>query len=199
MWKFEQTGARCSKRRLFLRLEREFHTYNLNHKGPVVFIGGLNFAFAARAMATKTAEDYAKTYTDPELRERLKEEIKAGDKGGKPGEWSARKSQLLAKRYKDEGGGFKQPNKRTESQKNLIEWTHEEWTTADGKVAVRRGKTTRYLPREAWEKLSDAERKEANQTKEDGSREHDQHVEWTPAIERVMKEIKAEEAKKSKH
>ena len=52
-------------------------------------------------MATKTAQDYAKTYTDPALRERLKEETKAGDKGGQPGQWSARKSQLLARRYKD--------------------------------------------------------------------------------------------------
>ena len=146
-------------------------------------------------MASKTAEDYAATYTDPELRERLKEEIKAGDKGGKPGEWSARKSQLLARRYKDEGGGFKKQGKRTESQKSLMQWSDEEWTTADGKVAVRRGKTTRYLPRAAWDKLSEAEKKAANRTKEDGSRDGEQHVEWTPAIERALKEIKAEEKK----
>jgi hypothetical protein len=151
------------------------------------FICGLNFAFAFFDRATKTAQDYAKTYTDPELRERLKEEIKTGDKGGKVGEWSARKSQLLARRYKEEGGDFLQRDKRTQSQKNLIEWTHEEWTTADGQVAVRRGKTTRYLPRAAWDKLSEAERKEANQTKEDGSGNGEQHIEWTSAIERVMK------------
>jgi len=30
-------------------------------------------------------------YTDPDLREEIKEEVKAGDKGGKPGQWSARK------------------------------------------------------------------------------------------------------------
>ena len=35
-------------------------------------------------------------YTDPALRERLKAEITAGDKGGRPGQWSARKAQLLA-------------------------------------------------------------------------------------------------------
>ena len=145
-------------------------------------------------MATKTAQDYAKTYTDPELRERLKEEIKAGDKGGKPGEWSARKSQLLARHYKEAGGDFKQKGKRTESQKSLVQWTDEEWTTADGKVAVRKGKTTRYLPKAAWDKLSETERKEANRTKEDGSRGGEHHVEWTSAIERVMKEVKAEEA-----
>lgn len=146
-------------------------------------------------MATKTAKDYAATYTDPKLRERLKEEIKADDKGGKAGEWSARKSQLLARRYKEEGGDFKKKGKRTESQKSLIQWTDEEWTTADGKVAVRRGKTTRYLPKAAWDKLSEAEKKEANRTKENGSREGEQHIEWTPAIDRAMKEVKAEENK----
>lgn len=30
-------------------------------------------------------------YTDPELREEVKEELKEGDKGGAPGQWSARK------------------------------------------------------------------------------------------------------------
>jgi hypothetical protein len=38
-------------------------------------------------------------YTDPELRERIKEEIKESDKGGKKGQWSARKSQLLTHKY----------------------------------------------------------------------------------------------------
>ena len=46
-------------------------------------------------------------YTKPELRERLKNRIKAGSKGGKPGQWSARKAQMLAKRYKEQGGGYK--------------------------------------------------------------------------------------------
>ena len=147
-------------------------------------------------MATKTAEDYKKTYTDPELRERLKEEIKAGEKGGKAGEWSARKSQLLTHEYEKAGGDYKQKGKRTESQKSLMQWSDEEWTTADGKVAVRRGKTTRYLPRAAWDKLSETEKKEANRSKEGASREGEQHVEWTPAIDRVMKEIKAQEKKK---
>ena len=33
--------------------------------------------------------------------------IKAGTKGGDPGEWSARKAQLLAVEYKKKGGGYK--------------------------------------------------------------------------------------------
>ena len=44
------------------------------------------------------------SYTDPELRQRIKDEIVKGDKGGKPGQWSARKSQLLAHEYEAQGG-----------------------------------------------------------------------------------------------
>ena len=45
-------------------------------------------------------------YTKPALRKRLFNKIKAGTKGGDPGEWSARKAQLLASEYKKAGGGY---------------------------------------------------------------------------------------------
>ena len=64
-------------------------------------------------------EDMAKRevkYMDPELRERLKEEIKASDKGGEPGQWSARKSQLLVKEY-EKAGGYR--GDKDEDQKRL--------------------------------------------------------------------------------
>lgn len=38
-------------------------------------------------------------YSKPELRERIKDRIMAGDRGAKKGQWSARKSQLLAQEY----------------------------------------------------------------------------------------------------
>ena len=46
-------------------------------------------------------------YTKPGMRKRMFNSIKAGSKGGKPGQWSARKAQMLAKRYKSAGGGYK--------------------------------------------------------------------------------------------
>jgi hypothetical protein len=48
----------------------------------------------------------AGNYTKPTLRKRLFNEIKVGGKGGAPGKWSGRKAQMLAKRYKDSGGGY---------------------------------------------------------------------------------------------
>ena len=49
----------------------------------------------------------AGNYTKPTMRKRLFNQIKAGSKGGKAGQWSARKAQMLAKRYKAKGGGYK--------------------------------------------------------------------------------------------
>ena len=49
----------------------------------------------------------AGNYTKPSLRKRLFNQIKAGGKGGKPGQWSARKAQMLAQAYKKAGGGYR--------------------------------------------------------------------------------------------
>ncbi len=49
----------------------------------------------------------AGNYTKPGMRKRMFQAIKAGSKGGNPGQWSARKAQLLASRYKKAGGGYK--------------------------------------------------------------------------------------------
>lgn len=56
---------------------------------------------------TKSKVNEAGNYTKPTMRKRLFEKIKAGDKGGKAGQWSARKAQMLAKQYKENGGGYK--------------------------------------------------------------------------------------------
>ena len=134
----------------------------------------------------KTATKPKATYTDPALRERLKEEIKAGDKGGDAGQWSARKSQLLASEYKKAGGGYKN-KKPTEEQKDLDQWTKEDWQTADGKPAKRAGGTTRYLPKEAWDELSPAEKKATNAKKQTGSKTGEHAVENTKAAKAARK------------
>ncbi len=55
----------------------------------------------------KSTVNKAGNYTKPTLRKRLFEKVKRGTKGGKAGQWSARKAQLLAKLYKAAGGGYK--------------------------------------------------------------------------------------------
>ena len=56
---------------------------------------------------SKSRVNEAGNYTKPGMRKGMFERIKAGGKGGKPGQWSARKAQMLAKRYKAKGGGYK--------------------------------------------------------------------------------------------
>lgn len=56
----------------------------------------------------KSKVNAAGNYTKPELRKRLFNQIKAASTHGtKAGQWSARKSQLLAKKYKEAGGGYR--------------------------------------------------------------------------------------------
>jgi hypothetical protein len=74
------------------------------------------------------AQDDSK-YTKPGLRERIKDRVMAGSKGGKPGQWSARKAQLVASEYKKAGGGYK--GGEGEKQKDLKKWGEEKWMTKD--------------------------------------------------------------------
>ena len=56
---------------------------------------------------TKSKVNEAGNYTKPGMRKRLFNEIKAGGKGGAPGQWSARKAQMVAQAYKKAGGGYR--------------------------------------------------------------------------------------------
>lgn len=56
---------------------------------------------------TKSTVNKAGNYTKPEMRKRIFNRIKAGGKGGAPGQWSARKAQMTAAAYKKAGGGYR--------------------------------------------------------------------------------------------
>lgn len=59
------------------------------------------------AAKPKSRVNEAGVYTKPSLRKSIFERIKASSKGGSPGQWSARKAQMVAKEYKAKGGGYK--------------------------------------------------------------------------------------------
>lgn len=129
-------------------------------------------------------------YTDPDLREEIKEEIKQSDKGGRPGQWSARKSQLLTQEYERRGGGYK--GEKDESQRNLESWTEEEWQTQEGGTRARIGdETARYLPREAWEKMSEEEKRETESKKREGSKRGQQYVANTEEAKQARQDSQA--------
>jgi len=65
-------------------------------------------ATKSKTSKSKTSVNAAGNYTKPTMRKRLFEQIKSSSvQGTAAGEWSARKAQLLAKKYKEKGGGYK--------------------------------------------------------------------------------------------
>jgi hypothetical protein len=89
---------------------------------------------------------------NPELWERLKEDVTRSSKGGKKGQWSARKAQLATQEYRKRGGAYE----GDKSEKNsLKQWSDEDWGTKSGRKSEDSGE--RYLPRKARDELSDEE------------------------------------------
>jgi hypothetical protein len=75
-------------------------------------MGNINPKKIPKAKAVKMAEggkvNEAGNYTKPGLRKRIFNSIKAAAvQGTGAGQWSARKAQLMAKKYKAAGGGYK--------------------------------------------------------------------------------------------
>ena len=90
--------------------------------------------------------------TDPKLWDTVKDQVTRQGKGGKPGQWSARKAQLAVHEYKSKGGGYKGDKA---ADNHLSEWTREDWGTQSGKASGETGE--RYLPQAAREQLSPKE------------------------------------------
>ena len=78
------------------------------HAGQAKTLESLEFKKGGRVKKkSKSKVNEAGNYTKPGLRKRIFNRIKAGGKGGRPGQWSARKAQMMAKEYKAKGGGYK--------------------------------------------------------------------------------------------
>ena len=108
--------------------------------------------------------------TNPELWDKVKHEVTEGDRGGKPGQWSARKAQLAVHDYKEAGGGYK----GAKSEDNhLHQWAEEHWRTKSGKPSAETGE--RYLPEQAIEHLSEAEYKKTTAKKRADTKRGQQH------------------------
>ncbi len=113
---------------------------------------------------------------------RIVASVKAGGKGGDPGQWSARKAQLATQRYKKSGGGYSGP--KTEAQKSLSKWTSEDWGTKSGKPSTQGKDATgeRYLPKKAREALSSSEYAATTKAKREGTKAGKQFVKQPKGI-----------------
>lgn len=114
--------------------------------------------------------------TDEPKWKRIVASVKAGGKGGNPGQWSARKAQLASQRYKKSGGGYSGP--KTAAQKSLSKWTDEKWGTKSGKPSTQGPKATgeRYLPKKARQALSSREYAATTKAKRKGTAQGKQFV-----------------------
>lgn len=116
---------------------------------------------------------------DPELWARVKAEITRGTKGGKAGQWSARKAQFAVAEYQRRGGGYIGPK----SPRNaLAKWTRGEWGTKSGRPSLKTGE--RYLPKAAREALSSEEYAETTRAKRAGLRRGEQFTRQPKRIAR---------------
>lgn len=120
---------------------------------------------------------------DPAKWKRIVARVKAGSKGGDPGEWSARKAQLAVSLYKKSGGTYKGPKSET----SLSKWTKQDWTTSSGKPSE--GKR-RYLPRAAWSALSASEKSATNKAKAEGNKRGRQFVKQPKSVAAKVKSFR---------
>jgi hypothetical protein len=114
--------------------------------------------------------------SNPGKWKRIVAAVKAGSKGGRPGQWSARKAQLATKRYKKSGGVYSGAKK---SSNSLSKWSKQKWRTSDGSKSE--GKK-RYLPDAAWKALSPAEKRATNRAKAAGNKKGKQFVRQPKSI-----------------
>lgn len=114
--------------------------------------------------------------TNPSKWKRIVAAVKAGTKGGRAGQWSARKAQIATARYKKSGGGYSEAKKASNS---LSKWSKQKWRTSDGNKSE--GKK-RYLPDAAWKALSPAEKRATNRAKSAGNKKGKQFVSQPKSI-----------------
>ena len=115
--------------------------------------------------------------TNPTLWSKIVSSVKSGSKGGNPGQWSARKSQLAVKKYKENGGGYQG---KKSSSNSLKKWTNQKWRTKSGKPSLKTGE--RYLPEKAIKSLTKKEYASTTKAKREGIKKGKQFVKQPKAI-----------------
>ena len=130
---------------------------------------------------------------------RIVASVKAGDKGGKPGQWSARKAQLATQRYKKAGGGY--TGSKTKAQKSLSKWTKEDWGTKSGKPSTQGSKATgeRYLPKKVREGLTKKEYEKTSAKKRADTKEGKQVSKQPEKIAKKTSKLKGANMKGVPH
>ena len=111
---------------------------------------------------------------------RIVASVKSGGKGGRPGQWSARKAQLATARYKKAGGGYR--GKKSSSNK-LTKWSKQKWDyVSKGDKKKPKSKRGRYLPESVRKSLSPSEKSATNRRKKAATAKGKQKAKYTKKI-----------------
>ncbi|NDV02661.1 aspartate-semialdehyde dehydrogenase [Pseudoroseicyclus tamaricis] len=105
---------------------------------------------------------------NPRLWEEVKDEITQGSKGGRKGQWSARKAQMAVQEYKRRGGTYNDSGP-AQDETHLHEWTEEEWGTKSGGKSGETGE--RYLPKKVRMILTEDEYDRSTVKKKSGKQQ----------------------------
>lgn len=96
----------------------------------------------------------------------------------------------MASEYKKRGGDYNtDKSEKDESQKNLTNWGEEDWQTKEGSGHAKQedGSEKRYLPKKAWENMTEEEKQQTDDKKQEGSKGGKQHVSNTPKARQSRK------------
>lgn len=122
---------------------------------------------------------------DEALWQKIKDAMIAGDKGGRPGENSARKMQMAVLEYKRQGGKYV----GSKSDDGLAAWTKQKWKTVSGKNSVQGdgAGNQAYLPEKAWDALSAQEKGALTRAKRAAAASGKQHADMPTGIMRKVR------------
>lgn len=123
--------------------------------------------------------DNEKKYTKPALRRKIKNKILKSSRGGKPGQWSARKSQMLVREYEEAGGGYV---KKKSNCNNLSKWTDQQWGYVLGDTEGR------YLPKPVRDRLTRKEKLATNRKKRKAQEAGQKRVKYDGRVAELMSE-----------
>tara|TARA_R100001510_G_scaffold16078_3_gene13479 strand:+ start:682 stop:1077 length:396 start_codon:yes stop_codon:yes gene_type:complete len=123
--------------------------------------------------------------TKPKLWKRIVASVKSGSKGGRPGQWSARKAQIATARYKKAGGGY---SGKKSSSNRLSKWSKQKWGyVSKGDEKKPRAKRGRYLPEKVRKNMTPAQKAATNRRKRAASKAGKQRAKYSKSVARKVR------------
>ena len=125
------------------------------------------------------------TKTKPALWKRIVASVKSGGKGGRAGQWSARKAQIAVARYKKSGGGYKG---KKSANNSLSKWTKQKWDYVSEKDKDKpKSKRGRYLPKKTRDSLTKSQKASTNRKKKQATAKGKQKAKYSKAVAKKVR------------